>query len=55
MILTESCVHLDKDRPEASMDLLFDDVLRLGKIMHVEDKAETLVAGWKDGTGRRLK
>ncbi|NRB02121.1 MAG: ABC transporter substrate-binding protein [Rhodobacteraceae bacterium] len=48
MILTESCVHLDKDRPEASMDLLFDDVLRLGKVMHVEDKAETLVAGWKD-------
>ncbi|WP_254430100.1 ABC transporter substrate-binding protein [Ruegeria sp. HKCCA4812] len=48
MILTESCVHLDKDRPEASMNLLFDDVLRLGKVMHVEDKAEALVAGWKD-------
>ncbi|WP_170384056.1 ABC transporter substrate-binding protein [Ruegeria atlantica] len=48
MILTESCVHLDKDRPEASMDLLFDDVLRLGKVMHVEDKAEELVSGWKD-------
>ncbi|WP_254441678.1 ABC transporter substrate-binding protein [Ruegeria sp. HKCCA0370] len=48
MILSESCVHLDKDRPEASMNLLFDDVLRLGKVMHVEDKAEALVAGWKD-------
>ncbi len=48
MILTESCVHLDKDRPEASMDLLFDDILRLGKVMHVEDKAEALVSGWKD-------
>ncbi len=48
MILTESCVHLDKDRPEASMNLLFDDVLRLGKVMHVEDKAEALVSGWKD-------
>ncbi|WP_253285357.1 ABC transporter substrate-binding protein [Ruegeria sp. HKCCD6604] len=48
MILTESCVHLDKDRPEASMNLLFDDVLRLGKVMQVEDKAEALVAGWKD-------
>ncbi|MES0826929.1 ABC transporter substrate-binding protein [Ruegeria sp. SCP11] len=48
MILTESCVHLDKERPEASMDLLFDDVLRLGKVMHVEDKAEELVKGWKD-------
>ncbi len=48
MILTESCVHLDKDRPEASMDLLFGDVLRLGKVMHVEDKAEALVSGWKE-------
>lgn len=47
MILTESCVHLNKDRPEASMDLLFDDVLRLGKVMHVEEKAEALVSGWK--------
>ncbi|WP_235962866.1 ABC transporter substrate-binding protein [Ruegeria haliotis] len=48
MVLTESCVHLNKDRPEASMDLLFDDVLRLGKVMHVEDKAADLVSGWKD-------
>lgn len=48
MILTESCVHLDKDRPEASMDLLFDDVLRLGKVMQVEEKAEALVAGWQE-------
>ncbi|WP_170333512.1 ABC transporter substrate-binding protein [Ruegeria arenilitoris] len=47
MVLTESCVHLNKDLPEASMDLLFDDVLRLGKVMHVEDKAEALVDGWK--------
>ncbi len=47
MILTESCVHLDKNRPEASMDLLFDDILRLGKVMEVENRAEALVAGWK--------
>ncbi|MEM6656903.1 MAG: ABC transporter substrate-binding protein [Pseudomonadota bacterium] len=47
MVLTESCVHLNKDRPEATMDLLFDDVLRLGKVMHVEDKAQSLVDGWK--------
>ncbi len=47
MILTESCVHLDKDRAEASMDLLFDDILRLGKVMRVEDKAEALVTTWK--------
>ena len=48
MVLTESCVHLNKNRPEASMDLLFDDVIRLGTVMDVADKAESLVAGWKD-------
>lgn len=48
MILTESCVHLDKNRPQASMDLLFNDVLRLGKVMQVEDKATALVSGWQD-------
>ena len=47
MILTESCVHLDKDRPEATMDLLFSDVMRLGTVMDVEDKAAALVEGWK--------
>ncbi|MEP4036395.1 ABC transporter substrate-binding protein [Pseudophaeobacter sp.] len=47
MVLTESCVHLDKDRPEASMDLLFNDVMRLGQVMQVEDKAEALIAGWQ--------
>ena len=47
LVLTESCVHLDKNRPVASMDLLFDDILRLGKVMQVEDKAEALVAGWR--------
>ena len=48
LILTESCVHLDKDRPEASMDLLFDDVLRLGKVMQVENRAEALVTHWNE-------
>ncbi len=48
LILSESCVHLDKDRPEASMNLLFDDVLRLGQVMQVEDRAKELVDGWKE-------
>lgn len=48
MVLTESCIHLHKDRPIASMDLLFDDVIRLGQVMGVIAKAEELVAGWKD-------
>ena len=47
LILTESCVHLDKNRPVASMDLLFGDVQRLGKVMNAEERAKTLVAGWK--------
>lgn len=48
MVLTESCVHLDKNRPEASMELLFGDVTRLGKVMGVEAKADALVSGWKE-------
>ncbi|MEM6588217.1 MAG: ABC transporter substrate-binding protein [Pseudomonadota bacterium] len=48
MVLSESCIHLHEDRPEASMDLLFGDVMRLGQVMDVSDKAEALVTGWKE-------
>ena len=47
LVLSESCVHLHDDRPEASMELLFGDMLRLGQIMGVEDRAEELVEGWR--------
>lgn len=47
LVLSESCVHLDKDRPAASMDLLYDDILKLGRIFGREDEAQALVAGWK--------
>ncbi|MBC6437371.1 MAG: ABC transporter substrate-binding protein [Rhodobacteraceae bacterium] len=47
LILSESCVHLHDDRPVASMDLLFGDILRLGQIMDVERRAGELVAGWR--------
>jgi iron complex transport system substrate-binding protein len=47
LVLTESCVHLDKNRPAASMDLLYGDVLKLGKIFGKEAEANTLVSGWK--------
>lgn len=47
LLLTESCAHIDRSRPRASMDLLYGDVLRLGKIFHKEAKAEALVQGWK--------
>lgn len=49
LVLTESCVHQHKDRPEASMDLLFNDILRLGKVFDKESEAEVLVADWKAG------
>ena len=47
MVLTESCVHLHDGRPEASMNLLFEDVIRLGQVMDVETKAQELVDGWQ--------
>jgi len=46
LLLTESCVHLDKNRPAASMDLLFGDIDRLGKIFGKEAEATKLKDGW---------
>ena len=48
LILTESCIHKDKNRPAADMNLLYDDILRLGKVFNKQDKAEKLVAEWKN-------
>lgn len=47
LVLTESCIHLDKDRPAASMDLLYADMEKLGKIFGKETEANALVEGWK--------
>jgi iron complex transport system substrate-binding protein len=47
LVLTESCVHLDKNRPAASMDLLFGDIEKLAKIFGKDDEAGKLVSGWK--------
>ena len=47
LVLTESCVHLQKDRPAASMDLLYADMEKLGKIFGREAEAKALVDGWK--------
>jgi iron complex transport system substrate-binding protein len=47
LVLTESCVHLDKNRSAASMDLLYGDMTKLGKIFGKDAQAEKLVAGWK--------
>lgn len=48
LVLTESCVHVDKNRPAASMDLLYRDVEKLGKIFSKEAEAQELVARWKE-------
>jgi iron complex transport system substrate-binding protein len=44
--LTESCIHImAKNKP--TMDDMFIDLLNLGKIFDVEDRAEALVAGYR--------
>jgi iron complex transport system substrate-binding protein len=52
LVLTESCVHLDKNRAAASMELLYGDVEKLGKIFGKEAEAEKLVDGWKSRARR---
>jgi iron complex transport system substrate-binding protein len=44
--LTESCIHIG-EKPKVSMDDMYNDLLNLGRIFDVEDKAETLVAGYR--------
>lgn len=47
LVLTESCIHVDKRRPQASMDLLYNDVEKLGKIFGKSEEAEQLISEWK--------
>jgi len=47
LVLSESCIHVDNHRPRASMDLLYDDMIRLGKVFGKQEQAEKLVAGWQ--------
>ncbi|MEO1549205.1 MAG: ABC transporter substrate-binding protein [Pseudomonadota bacterium] len=44
--LTESCIHI-MDTDKASLDDLYADLMNLGKIFRVEDRAETLIDGYK--------
>lgn len=46
-VLTESCAHLDKSRPKASMALLYGDELALGAIFGKDAEAKALVDGWQ--------
>ncbi len=47
LVLSESCIHVDHGRPPASLDLLYDDELRLGRVFGRDAQAETLIAGWR--------
>ena len=44
--LTESCIHIGP-KAKISMDDMYNDLLNLGRIFGVGDKAEKLVAGYK--------
>lgn len=44
--LTESCIHI-MQKDKASMEDMYADILNLGTIFGVSDRAETLVAGWR--------
>ena len=44
--LTESCIHIG-EKPKVSMDDMYNDIANLGKIFQVEDKAASLIDGYK--------
>ena len=44
--LTESCIHI-MDKDKASMEDMYTDLLNLGAIFDVRERAEALVAGYK--------
>lgn len=45
--LTESCIHIGA-KPKVSMNDMYSDLLNLGKIFDVEDRAKALVEGYKN-------
>src|SRR5690606_21655957 len=44
--LTESCIHI-MDKPKASIEDMYNDLLNLGRIFGGAEKAETLVEGYR--------
>ncbi|MDF7679897.1 ABC transporter substrate-binding protein [Enterobacteriaceae bacterium ESL0689] len=47
LVLSESCVFTTDNKQKASMDLLYNDELKLGKIFAKQAQAQALVDGWK--------
>ncbi|MDA8446785.1 ABC transporter substrate-binding protein [Paracidovorax valerianellae] len=48
LVLTESCAHALGDKPRATMDLLYGDLLRLGTVFGRRAEAERLVDQWRE-------
>lgn len=46
-VLSESCVFTTAHKNKATMGLLYNDVLTLGKIFGKREEAQALVSGWK--------
>jgi len=47
LVLSESCIHVNKQRPAASMDLLYTDFIKFGTIFGKEAQAKATVVQWK--------
>lgn len=47
-VLSESCVHLDRNRPEVSMETLYGDVRNIAAIFGVTERAEALIGRWRE-------
>ncbi|KZL16497.1 MULTISPECIES: ABC transporter substrate-binding protein [Pseudovibrio] len=45
--LTESCIHIG-EKPKVSMDDMYNDLLNLGRIFDVEERAEALVQAYRE-------
>ncbi len=46
-VLSESCAQVDKNRPPATLDLLYKDEANLGAIFGKDDKAAGVIGAWK--------
>ena len=48
LVLSESCIHTQRQKQGATMDLLYDDIEKLGVIFDKQSEAEALVNSWKE-------
>jgi len=47
LVLSESCIHVNQQRPAASMELLYGDFIKLGTVFGKADLARAQVAQWQ--------